>query len=205
MTVTNVSLLTAKLCSNSCASFLRLLRLPRLIPRWPQPLSSVGLQALVAPFERIPVAPPVVHVVPPRGERVHSLFGAPADPGPQVPQVGPRGGGRVADQERRAARRHTGSAPAGKSGQRRGRQVGGGGQIGDERHPPGAAAMAPSCPTGPTVGRIPTRVTGGLDASGLAADYAEGQGQGEGRRAGIRLLRNPDARRTEHLTSRHRP
>src|SRR5664280_2261469 len=24
---------------------------------WPQPLSSVGLQALVAPFERIPVAP----------------------------------------------------------------------------------------------------------------------------------------------------
>jgi hypothetical protein len=28
-----------------------------LIPRWPQPLSSVGLQALVAPFERIPVTP----------------------------------------------------------------------------------------------------------------------------------------------------
>src|SRR5664279_3907896 len=57
MTVTNVSLLTAKPCSNSCASFLRLFRLPRLIPRWPQPFSSVGLQALVAPFERIPVAP----------------------------------------------------------------------------------------------------------------------------------------------------
>src|SRR5450631_967411 len=57
MTVTNVSLLTAKPCSNSCASFLRLFRLPRLIPRWPQPLSSVGLQPLVAPFERIPVAP----------------------------------------------------------------------------------------------------------------------------------------------------
>ena len=57
MTVTNVSLLTAKPCSNSCASFLRLFRLPRLIPRWPQPLSSIGLQALVAPFGRIPVAP----------------------------------------------------------------------------------------------------------------------------------------------------
>src|SRR5664279_5102656 len=57
MTVTNVSLLTAKPCSNSCASLLRLFRLPRLIPRWPQPLSSIGLQALVAPFERIPVAP----------------------------------------------------------------------------------------------------------------------------------------------------
>jgi len=44
---------------------------------------------------------PVVHVVPPRGERVHPLLGAPADPGPQVPQVRPRGRGRVADQERR--------------------------------------------------------------------------------------------------------